>query len=76
MNTAKDKTTGEIVEAEELSLLDNVDKKNYECTDPQCMVPLTRAHWNQAVKSDHISLCQSITNPIRRTVVLESFPKV
>ncbi|WP_025741921.1 hypothetical protein [Aquimarina pacifica] len=40
MNIARDKLTGEEIEAEELKLLISVEKANYECIDVNCRIRL------------------------------------
>lgn len=67
MNIARDKTTGEEIEAEELKSLTYVDSENYECIDDQCRIQLfpcsykrhnkTRPYFKTAKGVEHAQLC-------------------
>lgn len=67
MNIAKNKTTGEEIEAEELKILAYVDSENYECVDDQCRIQLfpcsykkhnkMRPYFKTAKGVEHAQLC-------------------
>lgn len=67
MNIARDKTTGEVIDADDLRILGgNIDKHNYECVDKNCRVQMTacsfepthkqRPHF-RAIGVEHASEC-------------------
>lgn len=67
MNIARDKTTGEEIEAEELKSLNYVDSENYECIDNHCKIQLfpcsykkhnkTRPYFKTSKTAEHTQLC-------------------
>ena len=67
MNIARDKSTGEEIEAEELKNIHYVDSENYECIDNHCKIQLfpcsykkhnkTRPYFKTSKTAEHAELC-------------------
>jgi hypothetical protein len=67
MNIARDKSTGEEIEAEDLKNLTSVDSENYECIDEKCRIQLfpcsykkhnkTRPYFKTAKGVEHAQIC-------------------